>query len=165
MKITVLDGYGLNPGDLSWEPIAQLGKIDSVSTDFGRRILCTRRRSRYPVDQQNPHHSRTHQPFAGSEIYRHIGYGLQRGRHRSCPQTRDSRFATCGIQYPFGSPNGLRPPVGHYQPRGTLCRRKPQGTLEPQSGLLLSGTRPSWNCPVRKWVSWDSDIPAWLPHA
>ena len=27
MKITVLDGYGLNPGDLSWEPIAQLGEL------------------------------------------------------------------------------------------------------------------------------------------
>ena len=27
MKINVLDGYGLNPGDLSWEPIAQLGEL------------------------------------------------------------------------------------------------------------------------------------------
>ena len=27
MRITVLDGYGLNPGDLSWEPIAQLGEL------------------------------------------------------------------------------------------------------------------------------------------
>ena len=31
MKITVLDGYGLNPGDLSWEPIAQLGEPTSLS--------------------------------------------------------------------------------------------------------------------------------------
>lgn len=28
MKITVLDGYGLNPGDLSWEPLARLGELD-----------------------------------------------------------------------------------------------------------------------------------------
>lgn len=27
MKITVLDGYGLNPGDLSWEGIARLGDL------------------------------------------------------------------------------------------------------------------------------------------
>lgn len=27
MKITVLDGYGLNPGDLSWEPVARLGEL------------------------------------------------------------------------------------------------------------------------------------------
>lgn len=27
MKITVLDGYGLNPGDLSWERIAKLGDL------------------------------------------------------------------------------------------------------------------------------------------
>lgn len=27
MKITVLDGYGLNPGDLSWDRIAELGEL------------------------------------------------------------------------------------------------------------------------------------------
>lgn len=27
MKIVVLDGYGLNPGDLSWEPLHQLGQV------------------------------------------------------------------------------------------------------------------------------------------
>lgn len=27
MKIIVLDGYGLNPGDLSWEPLAKLGNL------------------------------------------------------------------------------------------------------------------------------------------
>ncbi|MDE5849412.1 MAG: D-2-hydroxyacid dehydrogenase [Muribaculaceae bacterium] len=27
MKITVLDGYGLNPGDLSWEGLAELGEL------------------------------------------------------------------------------------------------------------------------------------------
>ena len=28
MKIVVLDGYTLNPGDLSWEPLAKLGKLE-----------------------------------------------------------------------------------------------------------------------------------------
>ena len=28
MKIVVLDGYGLNPGDLSWEPLEALGDVD-----------------------------------------------------------------------------------------------------------------------------------------
>ena len=27
MKIVVLDGYGLNPGDLSWEKINELGEL------------------------------------------------------------------------------------------------------------------------------------------
>lgn len=27
MKIVVLDGYGSNPGDLSWEPLGQLGEL------------------------------------------------------------------------------------------------------------------------------------------
>ena len=28
MKIVVLDGYGLNPGDLSWEALESLGDVD-----------------------------------------------------------------------------------------------------------------------------------------
>ena len=27
MKIVVLDGYGMNPGDMSWEPLADLGEL------------------------------------------------------------------------------------------------------------------------------------------
>ena len=27
MKIVVLDGHGLNPGDLSWDGIARLGEL------------------------------------------------------------------------------------------------------------------------------------------
>ena len=29
MKIVVLDGYGLNPGDLSWEEMQALGELTS----------------------------------------------------------------------------------------------------------------------------------------
>ena len=28
MKIAVLDGYALNPGDLSWDPIKELGDVE-----------------------------------------------------------------------------------------------------------------------------------------
>ena len=28
MKIVVLDGYALNPGDLDWQPLAGLGNHD-----------------------------------------------------------------------------------------------------------------------------------------
>lgn len=30
MKIVILDGYTLNPGDLSWEPLKELGGSDRV---------------------------------------------------------------------------------------------------------------------------------------
>ncbi|MDE6771260.1 MAG: D-2-hydroxyacid dehydrogenase, partial [Muribaculaceae bacterium] len=36
MKITILDGYGMNPGDLSWERLADLGDLtvyDRTSPD------------------------------------------------------------------------------------------------------------------------------------
>ena len=27
MKIVILDGYSANPGDLSWQPLAQIGAL------------------------------------------------------------------------------------------------------------------------------------------
>lgn len=27
MKITILDGYSINPGDLNWKPIEELGEL------------------------------------------------------------------------------------------------------------------------------------------
>ena len=36
MNIVVLDGYSLNPGDLSWEPLDRMGKVviyDRTSRD------------------------------------------------------------------------------------------------------------------------------------
>ncbi|HEY9341055.1 MAG TPA: hypothetical protein VIQ00_07200 [Chitinophagaceae bacterium] len=42
MKIVVLDGYAMNPGDLSWEPLKQLGEtvIYVRSTLKEHRIHC-----------------------------------------------------------------------------------------------------------------------------
>ena len=36
MKIVVLDGYGLNPGDLSWEEMRALGEL----TVYDRTAPC-----------------------------------------------------------------------------------------------------------------------------
>ena len=39
MKIVVLDGYAGNPGDLSWEPMKQLGELtvyDRTPAEIGR---------------------------------------------------------------------------------------------------------------------------------
>lgn len=50
MKITVLDGYGMNPGDLSWDELRKLGDVtvydrtapeDTVSRAAGAEILLT----------------------------------------------------------------------------------------------------------------------------
>ena len=50
MKITVLDGYGLNPGDLSWDGMARLGELtvydrtspsETVSRAAGSEIVIT----------------------------------------------------------------------------------------------------------------------------
>lgn len=46
MKIVVLDGYTLNPGDLSWEPLKNLGDVtiyDRTSYDLSRQDLIIER--------------------------------------------------------------------------------------------------------------------------
>ena len=39
MKIVILDGYTLNPGDLSWEPLTELGEVTVYDRSSGDEIL------------------------------------------------------------------------------------------------------------------------------
>lgn len=39
MKITVLDGYGMNPGDMSWSPLEQLGQLTVYDRTAPSEIL------------------------------------------------------------------------------------------------------------------------------
>ena len=39
MKITILDGYGMNPGDMSWEPLEQLGELTVYDRTAPSEIL------------------------------------------------------------------------------------------------------------------------------
>ena len=39
MKITVLDGYGMNPGDMSWSPLEQLGQFTVYDRTAPSEIL------------------------------------------------------------------------------------------------------------------------------
>ena len=50
MKIVVLDGYSVNPGDLSWEPFEDLGELtvypstkseETIARSLGAEILLT----------------------------------------------------------------------------------------------------------------------------
>ena len=58
MKIVVLDGYALNPGDLSWDPIRELGDVEIydrtpenliIDRAKGAQILLT---NKTPLSQQ-----------------------------------------------------------------------------------------------------------------
>ena len=39
MKITVLDGYGMNPGDLSWEKLEKLGEVSVYDRTSPRQVI------------------------------------------------------------------------------------------------------------------------------
>ena len=40
MKIVVLDGYSANPGDLSWEPLEQLGELIVYPRTLPEEVIC-----------------------------------------------------------------------------------------------------------------------------
>lgn len=142
MKITVLDGYGLNPGDLSWEPIAQLGELTvfprTSAEEFyahaeGADILLTNKTliTAEHIDRLPD------LKYIGILATGYNVVDIEAARKHGIPVCNIPAYSTRSVaQMVFALP------VGHYQPRGTLCRRKPQGTLEPQSGLLLLGHAP-----------------------
>ncbi len=39
LKFVVLDGHTLNPGDLSWEPLKELGECNFYSRTYESQIL------------------------------------------------------------------------------------------------------------------------------
>lgn len=39
MKIVVLDGYGLNPGDLSWDAVSQLGELTVYDRTSSEEVI------------------------------------------------------------------------------------------------------------------------------
>lgn len=142
MKITVLDGYGLNPGDLSWEPIAQLGELTvfprTSAEEFyahaeGADILLTNKTliTAEHIDRLPD------LKYIGILATGYNVVDIEAARKHGIPVCNIPAYSTRSVaQMVFALL------LANYQPRGTLCRRKPQGTLEPQSGLLLLGHAP-----------------------
>ena len=164
MKITVLDGYGLNPGDLSWEPIAQLGELTvfprTSAEEFyahaeGADILLTNKTliTAEHIDRLPD------LKYIGilATGYNVVDYNY--AREKGIPVVNVPTYGTASVSQ-FSSPSCW--------PLPTAWNIMPKKTVRDVGAAIRTfaiGTRPSWNCPVRKWVSWDSDIPAWLPHA
>ncbi len=76
MKIVVLDGYGLNPGDLSWEEMRALGELtvydrtapaELLERSAGAEVLIT---NKTVITAEDTGRS------ACLEIHRRAGYGI-----------------------------------------------------------------------------------------
>ena len=62
MKIVVLDGYALNPGDLDWQPLAGLGKsrfMIALPIQIRRRSLSESAKHRLFYEQNAPYKGNT----------------------------------------------------------------------------------------------------------
>ena len=164
MKITVLDGYGLNPGDLSWEPIAQLGELTvfprTSAEEFyahaeGADILLTNKTliTAEHIDRLPD------LKYIGILATGYNVVDIEAARKHGIPVCNIPAYSTRSVaQMVFALLLAIT----------TAWNIMPKKTARDVGAAIRTfaiGTRPSWNCPVRKWVSWDSDIPAWLPHA
>ena len=52
MKVVILDGHAINPGDLSWDALRGLGELE-VFDRTPEHAIVARGRSRRPADRQN----------------------------------------------------------------------------------------------------------------
>lgn len=164
MKITVLDGYGLNPGDLSWEPIAQLGELTvfprTSAEEFyahteGADILLTNKTlitaehiGRLPDLK-----------YIGILATGYNVVDIEAARKHGIPVCNIPAYSTRSVaQMVFALLLAITNRVEHYAEENRKGRwsRNPDFCYWDTPLMELAG---------KKWVSWDSDIPAWLPHA
>ncbi len=94
MQIVVLDGYTLNPGDLSWTGLEALGPVYGLRPNAARGVGLPCGRGRDRPDQQDRAFAGSHSPAAAAAVHRRDGHRLQHRRHRRRPNG-PSPSATC----------------------------------------------------------------------
>ena len=70
MKIVVLDGYSINPGDLSWSPLSALGTSAVLTVLLKRKFSITLATARFSFVSRMPHHLQHTGKMSEPEIYR-----------------------------------------------------------------------------------------------
>ncbi len=59
MKIVVLDGFTLNPGDLTWEPLRDIGECVVHDRTPDTEVVRAKRRGGGPPDEQDADHGQS----------------------------------------------------------------------------------------------------------
>jgi glycerate dehydrogenase len=102
MRITVLDGYTLNPGDLSWEPLKELGDLEVYDRTEPEKVLQRARDSEIVLTNKTP---LTAGMIANLEKLRFIGvlatgYNVVDGaaaRERDIPVSNVPTYGTASV--------------------------------------------------------------------
>ena len=103
MKIVVLDGYTLNPGDLNWSPLLDLGDHPEIYERTAAQDTVSRAPRRGDrADQQGHSRPRHARAIAQAEIRRHPGDRDQRvdldaARERGIVVTNVPAYSTASV--------------------------------------------------------------------
>lgn len=76
MKIVVLDGYGLNPGDLSWEEMQALGELTVYDRTAPAELLERSAGAEVLITNKNGDYGGGYGRSARLEIHRRAGYRI-----------------------------------------------------------------------------------------
>lgn len=76
MKIVVLDGYGLNPGDLSWEEMQALGELTVYDRTAPAELLERSAGAEVLITNKNGDYGGGYGRSARFEIHRRAGYRI-----------------------------------------------------------------------------------------
>ncbi len=141
MQIVVLDGYTLNPGDLSWSALEAVGPCMVYDRTLGEELVS--RAAEADIVLTNK-----------IEISREVVARLPRLRYIGVTATGynivdiaaaragNSRLQRARLCHAIGRADGFRPSVESHAARGRSRPRRCGGALEPQPRLLLLGFSP-----------------------
>lgn len=104
-KIVVLDGYAMNPGDLSFDGIEALG--DCTVYDFTKpgEVLERAKDAEILLSNKTRLTAETIAALPETRIHRHPRHRLQQCRPGGRPQPRNRRGERSRLQYRFGGAN------------------------------------------------------------
>ena len=102
MKIVILDGYTLNPGDLSWKELEQFGELDTYDRTPGDSIVERAREAEVVLTNKTPLSSET---IAALDDLRYIGVlatgynvvDVEAAKRRSIPVTNVPTYGTTAV--------------------------------------------------------------------
>ena len=155
MKIVVLDGYGANPGDLSWEPFRQLGELVVYPRTAPNELIGRAKDAEIVLTNKVVLDAQVLQEL---KLLKYVGV-LATGYNVVDIQAA-KRLGIVVTNIPSYSTDSVAQMTFAHKQGGSLCHRKSEWTVEPEPGFLLLGHAFEGTCRqnhrhCRSWAYWE----------
>ena len=153
MRIVVLDGYTLNPGDNPWDPVAALGELTVYDRTPAEQIVQRGGRAEVILTNKTAAGRVRAGPARAIKFHLRPGDRLQRRRPGCRPASRHRGLERPGVRHRQRGRARLRPAAGPVPSRGAL---RPPGAARASgaaAGSFAFGTRRPGNWPASGWGS------------